>query len=110
MAQLILEEIDLLRCSLLPNEYLHYAIPEDSRWRDVLEKDASLVAGLEMNEPLAIELRVENARVRFEVSFPPGYPRMEPIVKVKGFDMGREEQVSWQDAVRQKMTDLEGHE
>ena len=109
----ILEEIHLLKCSLLPGELLEFT-EQAALWNDLLDAyaldadcdcDALLAQGIPDSDscvqqgPSHFQVKLEAADVWFDVALPHEYgagPGELPLVSVKGDHLGRAEQARWQ--------------
>ncbi|KAM5539959.1 hypothetical protein V8D89_006462 [Ganoderma adspersum] len=98
-----LEEIHLLKCSLLPGEFLEFT-DQAALWNDLLDAYAldpdcptlDSDIGSIPREPVHFQVKLEtSAAIRFDVAYDAGSGEL-PQVSVKGDNLGREEQVRWQ--------------
>ncbi|KAI0334037.1 hypothetical protein GY45DRAFT_1359273 [Cubamyces sp. BRFM 1775] len=113
----VLEEIHLLKCSLLPGELISF--PEDAADWDALldvysaDPDAELPEALQQHH-VQFQVRAEDSDVWFDVELPPEYGieggESIPSVAVKGPSLGRAEQQRWQTAVAEALDEVRGSE
>ena len=112
-----LEELNLLKCSLLPGELLEF-IADSSQWNDLLETyaldpDCELPDLAECPAP-HFQLKLEaSSDVYYDVVLPPGYAAAAntlPVVSVKGDNLGRTEQERWQRVVADALANVHGSE
>ncbi len=109
----ILEELHLLKCSLLPGELLSFT-EISAAWETLLDSysldpDAELRA---LHHAVQFEVRAEDSDVWFGIELPPGYKERGtmPIVSVKGHNLGRAEQERWQTVVAEAIEEVTGSE
>ncbi|OJT09570.1 RWD domain-containing protein 2B [Trametes pubescens] len=107
----ILEELHLLKCSLLPGELLSFT-EILAAWETLLDSysldpDAELRA---LHHAVQFEVRAEDSDVWFGIELPPGYKERGtmPIVSVKGHNLGRAEQERWQTVVAEAIEEVTG--
>ena len=121
-----LEELNLLQCSLMPGETLHFvsANTDDTPWPDLLAAYSESGPSTEPGDnliasPACFQLRVDSASVWFEIELPLGYPpsaehpRAEhtlPQVSVRGDQISRSEHERWQAVVKEKMQEVRDSE
>jgi hypothetical protein len=104
-----LEDLHLLRCSLLPGELLIFLDDSDT-WCSLLESYPDIAYSPTGNFSDAhFQIKLDNTNIWFEVELPRFYPGTPPIVFVKG-DIAREIQERWQTVVKQTLQELEGSE
>ncbi|KAI9066477.1 hypothetical protein FKP32DRAFT_1542034, partial [Trametes sanguinea] len=109
----ILEEIHLLRCSLLPGELI--AFTEDAAtWEALLDAYATDpdAKPAPVEQPVRFAVRAEDSDIWFDVTLPSDYGeegRM-PAIDVKGEHLGREEQQRWQAIVAEALQEVRGSE
>ncbi|KAH9897705.1 hypothetical protein C8Q73DRAFT_663623 [Cubamyces lactineus] len=113
----VLEEIHLLKCSLLPGELISFS--EDAAVWDALLETYSADPDAELPEsirqrPLHFEVRTEENDVWFDVELPLEYgsegDESIPSVAVKGPNLGRAEQQRWQAVVAEALDEVRGSE
>lgn len=108
-----LEELHLIRCSLLPGELFEFALPDEDAlvWPRLLEAFAENYSS-EAKEPEStcrFRISLESGPICFEIEFLRGYPRAEgevdPLLSVRGKDevLDRTEQVRWTEVVREAL-------
>jgi hypothetical protein len=106
------EELVLLRCSLLPDELLEFVIPRSEdleAWTKIVDahSDGDLVP---CHVPCSAQftVKISGGHLWFEIELPSGYPldTSEFNVTVRGYDISRTEQQQWQDTVREKRAQL----
>ncbi|KAI0354690.1 hypothetical protein OH77DRAFT_481040 [Trametes cingulata] len=109
----VLEEIHLLRCSLLPGELLTF-VDDAVNWEALLDAyavdpDAEL---LSLHHPPPFDVKAVDSDVWFDVELPPEYGEdgAMPRVSVKGSHLGRAEQERWQAAVAEALEEVNGSE
>ncbi|KII93023.1 hypothetical protein PLICRDRAFT_151445 [Plicaturopsis crispa FD-325 SS-3] len=92
-----LEDLQLLRCSLLPGEVLTF-LDGDAAWTRLLDVFPDVdSAPPDLHTQAHFEVKLANARIGFEVSY--------PDIAVKGGD--RQEQERWQAVVKAKTQEVE---
>ncbi|OCH92978.1 hypothetical protein OBBRIDRAFT_790700 [Obba rivulosa] len=114
-----LEELHLLKCSLLPGEHLEFVPPsKDAEWWEIM------LEGYPGNEdnlptppsPARLEITIDHAPVQFQVELPSDYgggsqlDGVKPLVSVKGDSISRSEQERWQKLVKDTLSELSGSE
>lgn len=123
-----LEELNLLKCSLLPGETLSFVPPSESasRWTALLQaySDNSeddfrrAVNELEL-EPARFHVKVEGIRIWFEVELPRAYEGgalalrdggERITVSAKGADLGRVDQARWNAIIKESIGELQDSE
>ncbi|EIW64483.1 uncharacterized protein TRAVEDRAFT_41894 [Trametes versicolor FP-101664 SS1] len=109
----ILEELHLLKCSLLPGEILSFT-EASPVWETLLETysfdpDAELPL---VDHAVQFEVKAEDSDVWFGVQLLPGYKEegVTPVVSVKGDNLGRAEQERWQAVVAEAIEEVTGSE
>ncbi|TFK56942.1 hypothetical protein OE88DRAFT_1730373 [Heliocybe sulcata] len=109
-----LEELNLIKCSLLPDEVFLFVLDAD-RWQSLLDgyPDSQNLRGWPgALSPARFEVRVEDAKLWFEMDVPRAYPegvgegKNVPVVSVKCEDVGREEQERWQRVVEERWKEV----
>lgn len=101
-----LEELQLVTCSLLPSESITY-LEDELAWTNLLEG-----LGDGSSEPLPnlrpphFQIKVENARIWFDIDLSYINTSRPPQISVKGDDMTRSEQERWQQSVKNKMPEI----
>lgn len=116
-----LEELQLIKCSLLPNEILHFVDDDDSDsiWAQLLNDYEMFVDSNEaMPQGAARKIRpVEflirlDGQVWLEVKMPDlrGESGRNALVSVKGDRLSRAEQETWRNIIREKQRELEDAE
>lgn len=109
----ILEELHLLKCSLLPGEILSFT-EASAVWETLLETysfdpDAELPL---VDHAVQFEVKAEDSDVWFGVQLLPGYKEegVTSVVSVKGDNLGRAEQERWQAVVAEAIEEVTGSE
>ncbi|RDX46793.1 hypothetical protein OH76DRAFT_1442725 [Lentinus brumalis] len=112
-----LEELNLLKCSLLPGELLEF-VADSTQWADLLDAyavdpDCDLPGDLEA--PPHLQLKLETSSdVWYDVTLPPDYGEaLEgrlPVISVRGDNLGRAEQERWQRVVADALESVHGSE
>ena len=114
----LLDELYLIKCSLLPGEHLVISPSCDDKdeWDRLLETypEGSEAAELPAVPPI-LQLRVDGSDVWFEISIPRDYDSADkgtsvPPVSVKGDQLTRTAQERWQGSVTHLMQKLEDSE
>ncbi|TFK90060.1 hypothetical protein K466DRAFT_485475 [Polyporus arcularius HHB13444] len=112
-----LEELNLLKCSLLPGELLEF-VADSTQWADLLDAyavdpDCDLPGDLEAPPHLQLKLET-SADVWYDVTLPPDYGQaLEgrlPVISVRGDNLGRAEQERWQRVVADALESVHGSE
>ncbi|OSD00876.1 hypothetical protein PYCCODRAFT_1478893 [Trametes coccinea BRFM310] len=110
----VLEEIHLLKCSLLPGELITFT-EDAAAWEALLaayatDPDAEPAPASE--QPVHFSVRTEDSDVWFDVTLSSGYGEegSVPTVGVKGEHLGREEQQQWQATVAEALEEVRGSE
>lgn len=109
-----LEELNLIKCSLMPGETLRFV--SGSPWEDQL-RVYSDTPELVSNEHLGsarFELRVDDAKLWFDVELPQSYPSEDgsvlPSVLVRGDEISRSEHERWQAIVKHLLAEVSDSE
>lgn len=106
-----LEELELIRCSLLPGEVMEF-IEDAEFWDDIIARYMDVDLGdsnLRIRASTSLfSIKVENRPLWLQVTM---YMQSEgELVTVKGDDMRRSVQERWADMIRAKQHDLEDNE
>ncbi|KAH9950977.1 hypothetical protein B0H21DRAFT_818806 [Amylocystis lapponica] len=117
-----LEELHLLKCSLLPGESLVFDphFEDGGLWGDLLEQysydpEECLSHAPDSFTPAQFQVRIEHAKMCLEVFLPPSHKSgvasgattgTDPVVSVKGQDLNRSEQERWQLIVSERLNEL----
>lgn len=113
-----LEEIYLIRCSLLPDEIFSFLLDEQAtrEWVDILEKkeyldlDEEYLSTKDLSR-CQFEVNVISAQISFLVSFPSSYPGESlPEISVKGDYLSRSDQQRWQSLIEENLDEFLGTE
>ncbi|RPD82850.1 hypothetical protein L226DRAFT_607904 [Lentinus tigrinus ALCF2SS1-7] len=113
----ILEELNLLKCSLLPGELLEFVVDSTS-WTELLDSysldpDCDLPDRSQCPVP-HFQLRLESSSdVWYDVVLSPNYGAEQaclPAISVKGDNLGRAEQERWQRVVANALESVHGSE
>ncbi|KAI0713116.1 hypothetical protein C8T65DRAFT_574048 [Cerioporus squamosus] len=113
-----LEELNLLKCSLLPGELLEF-LADSAQWTDLLDAYAhdpdSDLPNLSVSRwpPVNFQLKLEaSSDLWYEIALSPDYgegsPGQLPVVSVKGDSLGRAEQERWQRVVANALESVHG--
>lgn len=117
-----LEEIHLLKCSLLPGESITFdpdfqGIDEWSALLDSFSQGGDTAQLAAPSSPARFRIRAENRSIWFDVELPTGYRDDDssnvqlPVVAVRGDELGRTEQEQWQVFMREALLEeLKGAE
>ncbi|KAF7347242.1 RWD domain-containing protein 2B [Mycena venus] len=106
-----LEELQLIRFTLLPEEILTFLDDERSVWSRLLDEygeDASACEAADFSWPPTpphIQVKPQSSKLWFEVQFPSPHNPM-PSVSVKGENVTRSEQERWQNIIQEKMDEI----
>ncbi|KAJ4495962.1 hypothetical protein C8J55DRAFT_414473 [Lentinula edodes] len=103
----LLEELQLIHCSLLPAEIFLF-LDHCNSWNDALQSYVSFgysdsLEKLNLSSP-SLHIGLENFNVWFEVTL--SLVQQQPLVAVKGEDISRDEQEKWQRIVKEKFNDI----
>ncbi|KAL1749312.1 hypothetical protein HDZ31DRAFT_28102 [Schizophyllum fasciatum] len=103
-----LEELELIRCSVMPGEVFAFADDDDDRWPALLDKfsiERSVTDDEIPTSPLSIEIGLEGHDLRISVGLPGDYPDISklPSVSVKGTTISRSEQHRWSGLLRERL-------
>ena len=120
-----LEELQLIKCSLLPQESLRFTLPDDDsrEWIKLLqlftENEESMGAPcgdnganwekITTSSTCHFAINVDNSPLWIEVEFPRSYPgdsTSRPIISVKEENMDRGEQERWQKIVKERLDEI----
>ena len=101
-----LEEIHLLRCSLIPPELFVFVLPPEDheQWTRLLQRytedGETPDAHWQPTSTCRFEVRIESVSIWFEIELPRGYPGVEgPNIFVRGKNLQRAEQEKWKELV-----------
>jgi hypothetical protein len=109
-----LEELHLIRCSLLPGELLTFIGGDSEAWTELLDNHASATPTSNQFQstlsPAHLQLKVEAANVWLEVRMPSQYMGdlrdSRPSFSVKGENISRSEQESWGRIIAEKSSEI----
>lgn len=109
-----LEELDLIRYSLLPDEIFAFLQPNESgqKWSQLLENrtdicDKSLLEKNYCLEPCLFEVKVASTGLAFQVQFPLTYPKSGiPEISVRGDHLKRIDQERWQLLIKEELKNV----
>lgn len=106
-----LEELHLLKCSLLPGEVLAF-IQDTESWVDMLETYPDVSSIREPSHWQAcFEVKLGSSNIWFEAELPKNYPDGDlPLISVKGTDVTRDEQEKWTMNIKKRTQELEGNQ
>ncbi len=117
-----LEELQLIKCSLLPNEIMHFIDDDnDSIWAHLLDDYEMSVESIEtISQRAARKIRPAEfvikldgqTKVWLEVRMPdvPGESSPDALVSVKGDRLSRAEQERWRGVICEKQREVEDAE
>ncbi|KAH7886395.1 hypothetical protein F5I97DRAFT_1275052 [Phlebopus sp. FC_14] len=123
-----LQELQLVRCSLLPGENFSFVLPPGDAltWSSLLERATSGPSAdldLENASPYPscqaqFQIKLSGARIWFEVELPkphnkpysPEAHHKDTSISVKGVDISRDIQEHWKTLVREKWSEVENSE
>ncbi|KAF5384802.1 hypothetical protein D9615_000942 [Tricholomella constricta] len=109
-----LDELQLIRCSLLPDESL-LILDDNETWTRLItahsEEDADALAEhRNLISPARVEIKVKSARVFFVIELPLRYAgslaETTPTFAVKGDQITRVEQHQWQRFIEEKLEEI----
>ena len=112
-----IEEIYLLKCSLLPGESIVFDPDSDDSeaWNTLLDLHAEgsdIAQAATPTSSARLQISTEDHSIWFDVELPLGYGgngslHVEvPVVSVRGDELGRAEQCEWQTFVRETLKEL----
>ncbi|KAI0081110.1 hypothetical protein K474DRAFT_1614167 [Panus rudis PR-1116 ss-1] len=108
-----LEEINLLKCSLMQGEQLVFDLSSEDavRWESLLTSYPEHTPVDDEHLPCArFQVRVEGSRVWFDVEIPKDYPEkscaMSAMISVRGDTITRQEQEHWRNVIAECATEL----
>ncbi|KIJ26819.1 hypothetical protein M422DRAFT_785125 [Sphaerobolus stellatus SS14] len=111
------EELVLLKCSLLPDEILEFMFSEErdtDAWNRVVEAQSNNDSSLQslISTPARFALKVKGRPIWFEVQLPTEYPscQLELCIGVRGFNISRGQQDHWQNVVKEKLAEISDSE
>lgn len=110
-----LDELQLIRCSLLPGELFTF-IEDTKIWSELLEAHGmgTGLPDLVPASPAHIRIQIESARLSFGVMIPFQYAGnladTSPLFTVKGDSLSRDEQERWQNVIKNKLRALDDPE
>ncbi|KDQ62892.1 hypothetical protein JAAARDRAFT_146677 [Jaapia argillacea MUCL 33604] len=111
-----LEELNILKCSLFPDELFSFTLSEEetSKWNGLVEHYANTsdLDGLRWPQSIArFQVVLTGSPVWFEVEFPRNYPGGDtpPSISVKVGEVGRDEQERWQGIVKESIAEFVEH-
>ncbi|KAI0313428.1 hypothetical protein OF83DRAFT_534839 [Amylostereum chailletii] len=110
-----LEELQLLKHTLLPDEILTFLLPPDDSaiWQRALEDPSAsdTIDRSDLCSDVSFSVRLSGSKkLWFQILLSHAYPDVPPEIHVKGEMLGREDQARWQDIIREKMLEVEGSE
>ena len=109
-----LEELNLIKCSLMPGELLQFT--SSSPWEELLESyvEGAADVSLERLDAARFQLRVDELKLWFEVELPSTYPSDDravlPSVLVRGDEISRSEHERWQAIVKDMLAEVQDSE
>ncbi|KAI0095172.1 hypothetical protein BDY19DRAFT_988937 [Irpex rosettiformis] len=114
----VAEELYLLKCSLLPGEFLsfqQFLTPEESEgWSNYLDRYLELSATEDHSQLPSpyFCVGINNARLWIDVRYPidTSPNRLLPVVTIKGEDITRDEQERWQSVIRERNEEVKDSE
>ncbi|PSR72035.1 hypothetical protein PHLCEN_2v12101 [Hermanssonia centrifuga] len=108
-----LEELNLLKCSLLPGEELIFNDP--AVWESLLDTypDSPTTDFTLPASPACFQVKTNDSPIHFEVELPREYGeslgQSLPRISVKGDEITRVEQERWQLLVKEQVSELQGN-
>lgn len=115
-----LEEIQLIQCSLLPNELFTLVLSENDKeeWLTLLQgvsfgpsdTDTRSESIIHPSSPCRFKLEVLGVPLHFEIEIPKDYPLTLPLVYVRGDSIERLLQEKWQAIVSEKLKEVQKEE
>jgi hypothetical protein len=103
-----LEDIHLLRCSLLPGELLTF-LDDIETWSNLLESYPDITEIPNFVSNARFQIQLHSARVWFEVELPRLLYGTMSVVHAKG-NIDRDQQERWQATVEQKLEEIKDSE
>jgi len=102
----VLEELQLIRYSLLPDERIDFS-EDSSSWLEALDKldEDSLTHVPTFNDLPSVSIRIRDVRPTFNITYTPDLP----VISVKG-DISRGEQETWNSMVKERRKEFSGYE
>lgn len=100
-----IEELVLLKCSLLPDEILEFVLYQEDlqAWTQVVNahSEGGDASPFHVSCPAHFSVKIQNIPIWFEVNFPDDYPleTTDFSVMVRGYNISRIEQQRWQDII-----------
>ncbi|KAI5885279.1 uncharacterized protein SCHCODRAFT_02593693 [Schizophyllum commune H4-8] len=110
-----LEELELIRCSVMPGEVLTF-VDDHDRWLALLDRfsaERTIPADDDIPVlPISFKVWVEGHDLRVYVSLPVDYPEVSklPNVAVKGTTISRAEQDRWTSLIRERLQEASDNE
>lgn len=115
-----LDELHLIRCSLLPGELLTF-LDDAQAWTDLLDARSIAGTGVTSQEsvpltPPHLQIKLESVNTWFEVRVPHQYAgdlqtrKSGPTFSIKGENISRFEQERWQSIIDEKLNEIAGTE
>lgn len=103
-----LEELNVLKCSLLPGEVLSFVLPPDElvQWESLVQLYSESPQAVALQNPYSacrFQIKVDHAPVRMEIELPRDYPNELAEVYVRGDTIDR----SKQEKLQQIITDAQ---
>ncbi len=108
-----LEELNLVKCSLLPGEELIFNDP--AVWESLLDTypDSPTTNFTLPASPACFQVKTNGSSIHFEVELPKEYGeslgKTLPRISVKGDGITRVEQERWQSLVKEQVSELQGN-
>ena len=106
-----LEELQLIQCSLLPNELFSFILQSDDvdEWPVLLQEHSSGETRITKYPTSPCRFRVQALDVpfHFELELPGDYPHTAPLVFVRGDTIQRPLQEKWQKIAADKLGELQ---
>ncbi|KAL1672776.1 hypothetical protein EV122DRAFT_294653 [Schizophyllum commune] len=110
-----LEELELIRCSVMPGEVLTF-VDDHDRWLALLDRfsaERTVPADDDIPAlPISFEVWLEGHDLRISVELPVDYPEVSklPNVAVKGTTISRAEQDRWTRLIQEKLQEASDNE
>ncbi|KAF9258250.1 hypothetical protein L218DRAFT_877583 [Marasmius fiardii PR-910] len=108
-----LEELQLITCSLLPGELFTFSEHCEAQWSELLSTYIQDPDHIDSNSlsslpPACFHVSLETWNIWFQVELPPRYPEdgVRPIITVKGENISRKEQETWNSVVEEKVDEV----
>ncbi|KAF9554054.1 hypothetical protein CPC08DRAFT_644792 [Agrocybe pediades] len=112
-----LDELQLLQCSLLPDEHLHF-LDGSETWDGILANydGGNISEGTDLSlGPASFSIRLDGSNIWFDITLPidqqlEGSLDLKKCVSVKGEGITRAEQEKWQGIIAEKLEEISDSE